>query len=261
MQDALRLALAQIPLVWEDPEANFSHIERVLSIEAHSWDLLILPEMFSTGFTMTPGNLPAEVGERTWEWMKDLSRRTQGAIMGSTVFHTPEGYVNRMLLAQPGSDHMEYYDKRHLFTLAGEHRSYVAGNRRPVFEYKGFRIFPQICYDLRFPVWSRNDLDYDLLIYVANWPVTRIQAWDALLKARAIENMAYSAGINRVGSDQGGYQYPGHSTLVDPLGNATDISEREEILYGSISKKVLLDIRERLRFLNDRDVFRLEDAN
>jgi predicted amidohydrolase len=259
MNSELRIALCQMELSWEDAEQNFRRVEELAEASGESWDILILPEMFSTGFTMKPEILPPRVGEKTLDWMKGFARSSGAAITGSTVYRTADGFVNRLLFVDPNDDEVRIYDKRHLFTLAGEQHHYVPGEELLILDYKGFRICPLICYDLRFPVWSRNVSGYDLLLYVANWPVPRIQAWDVLLRARAIENMAYCAGVNRIGSDEGGHQYSGHSVMVDPLGNVIRQLEGEEIRVFTLEKNILNDLRSRLRFLDDRDHFTLLD--
>jgi len=258
MAEHLRLALCQMELVWEDPESNFRAVEDILDDSGEEWDLLILPEMFSTGYTMNPRNLCDGVGLQTEQWIKDLSRRYGGAVTGSTVYHTENGFTNRLIFADPDLDVQYRYDKRHLFTLAGEHREYVGGREQLLVNFRGWRIFPLICYDLRFPVWSRNTLDYDLLLYVANWPMARISAWDVLLRARAIENMAYCAGVNRIGKDGGGYEYPGHSALIDPLGRVEIMAEGQELVVEKIAKSTLKSLRDKFRFLDDRDRFDLK---
>lgn len=261
MYSELRIALCQMELSWEDAEENFRRVEKLAEASGESWDLLILPEMFSTGFTMKPESLPPRIGEQTLDWMKDFARKSGAAVTGSTVYKTADGFFNRLLFVDPGQPEVLIYDKRHLFTLAGEQHHYRPGKELLLLEYKGFRLCPLICYDLRFPVWSRNVSGYDLLLYVANWPVPRIQAWDLLLRARAIENMAYCVGVNRIGSDEGGHEYSGHSVLIDPLGNVVQQLEGEEIKAFTLKKNTLSDLRTRLRFLDDRDHFRLLDPS
>jgi predicted amidohydrolase len=212
--------------------------------------------MFTTGFTMTPEHINEEEGLRTLVWMQAEAAKKNAAICGSMVFREDGHNYNRLLFVSPGGEHLAY-DKRHTFTLAGEHKVYTAGKSKQLIEYRGFRICPLICYDLRFPVWSRNVEGYDLLLYVANWPAQRVQAWDTLLKARAIENMAYCAGVNRVGTDINGHSYAGHSAVYDALGNSLVYSEEEAILYAGLSLSHIRETREALKFLNDRDAFTL----
>ena len=213
--------------------------------------------MFTTGFTMDPQNIAKEEGDKTVRWMQKEAERKNMALTGSIVFYTDGHYYNRLWFVEPNG-RSSYYDKRHTFTLAGEDRIYNKGEKRVVIDYKGFRICPLICYDLRFPVWARNTENYDLLIYVANWPKPRINAWDALLKARAIENMAYVIGVNRTGTDNTGHNYPGHSTVIDVLGNPLVFSEEETILYATLGKNHISEVREKLKFLEDRDHFSLK---
>ncbi len=256
MQEELQVALIQSSLFWEDPERNrklFSEkiekIERVV-------DLIILPEMFTTGFTMTPENISRDEGTLTLEWLQKTALEKSASIVGSLPFYEDGDYTNRLYFVHADGSN-QHYDKRHTFTLAGEDKVYKAGSERLILNYKGFKICPLICYDLRFPVWARNTEDYDVLIYVANWPKPRTLAWDALLKARAIENMAYCIGVNRVGTDELGYEYSGHSAVYDCLGKQITFTEKEEICYATLHKEHIKTTREKLRFLEDRDAFTL----
>ena len=257
-KEQLKLALVQAELQWENPEANLLSFEKMLGQVSRDTDLIILPEMFSTGFTMTPHNLSPEAGEHALSWMKEQAAHHNAMVLGSLVWPWREGGFSNRLFAVFPTGEFQYYDKRHCFTLAGEDEVYQAGDRHLILEWRGFTLCPLICYDLRFPVWSRNTFDYDLLVYVANWPAPRINAWDALLKARAIENMAYCAGVNRVGEDQNNHRYPGHSALYDPLGEAQlYLEEKPGVLESLISKKEVLENRSKLRFLEDRDRFEI----
>jgi len=181
------------------------------------------------------------------------------AIVGSVVIKENDQYFNRLFFVHPNG-HIETYDKRHLFTLAKENDQYTSGKERLIVLYKGWRICPLICYDLRFPVWSRNTNEYDLLVYVANWPSIRIHAWDTLLKARAIENMSYCIGVNRVGEDENGYEYNGHTAIYNFLGEklSSTIEGKENILQCVVSKNKLRKIRKKLNFLQDQDAFKIE---
>jgi predicted amidohydrolase len=176
--------------------------------------------------------------------------------VASLPFFENGAYYNRLFFVKPDRT-FKCYDKKHTFTLAGEHLKYAAGKERLLISYKGFTICPLICYDLRFPVWARNTDNYDVLLYVANWPKPRIAAWDALLQARAIENMAYCVGVNRVGKDANGHDYTGHSAVYDPLGERLVYSESDTELYVDLNKKVIDNSRTKLRFLEDRDPFTL----
>lgn len=212
--------------------------------------------MFTTAFTMHPQNIDAVEGEKTIAWMQQMAMEKNAALLGSIPFFENEAYTNRLFFVDPDGSY-RYYDKRHTFTLAGEDAVYRAGTEKLIVDYKGFKICPLICYDLRFPVWSRNIENYDILIYVANWPKQRITAWDALLKARAIENMAYTIGVNRVGKDNADNEYSGHSAVYDCLGEQVVFSKEETILYATLSKSDIELTKNKLKFLEDRDEFNL----
>ncbi|WP_086475768.1 amidohydrolase [Arenibacter amylolyticus] len=258
MSKELHIALVQCPLVWENPQANRDSLEKTIQTLSKEVDLIVLPEMFTTGFTMSPANIPLEEGQRTLAWMKAMASQNNAALVGSIVFGDTGNYYNRLWFVESDGTTASY-DKRHTFTLAGEDKVYASGRRKLLINYRGFRICPLICYDLRFPVWARNTEAYDVLIYVANWPEKRIAAWDTLLKARAIENMAYVIGVNRVGADPSGIQYVGHSAVYDVLGNSLAYSEVETVLYATLSKKHIEEHRQRFLFLEDRDQFTLEE--
>ncbi|MBQ4913136.1 amidohydrolase [Maribacter sp. MMG018] len=257
MNDKLNIALLQSSLVWEDPETNRRQFSKKLNLVSNDTDLAILPEMFTSGFTMSPENLGKGESEKTVDWMVNEAINRNMALVGSVVFYENDKYYNRLLFVKPNGE-VSSYNKRHTFTLAGEHKKYTSGKSIEIIEYKGFKINPLICYDLRFPVWSRNTDDYDILVYVANWPKPRITAWDALLKARAIENMAYCVGVNRIGKDEKGLEYDGHSAVYDPLGEKQAFSDKEEIIETTISKAYVDEVRSKLRFLEDRDDFNLK---
>lgn len=257
MKEKLEIALVQTSLIWEDPESNRKKFDEKLGSISQNIDLIVLPEMFTTGFTMSPKSIDVSEGQKTLNWMQQKAKEKEAALMGSIVFFEDSTFANRLFLVEPNGK-ISTYDKRHTFTLAGEGKIYKAGTEKLIVDYKGFKICPMICYDLRFPVWARNTEDYDALIYVANWPKPRITAWDVLLQARAIENMAYCIGVNRVGADEMGHQYSGHSGVYDCLGEQIAFSCQEEIVYASLSKEHLIAIRKKLKFLEDRDVFTLE---
>ena len=221
MQD-LTLTLVQDTLAWEDPQANRAHFEKVLTDLPGRQDLILLPEMFSTGFTMNPASVAEKSDGPTFRWMQQQAQKTNSVLCGSLVIEEEGRYYNRLFWVHPDGSHQKY-DKRHLFRMAGEHKCYSDGKKKIFPEIKGWKILPLICYDLRFPVWSRNCFknnayDYDLLIYVANWPSVRVHAWSKLLLARALENISYVAGVNRVGHDGQGIEYNGESALVSPKG-------------------------------------------
>lgn len=251
----MKIALIQIPLVWEDPKSNRAYIEQKINTLEADTDLVVLPEMFTTGFTMQPERVAETMQGETIVWMQSLAKAKNCAITGSLVIIEEGNYYNRLLFVFLSGE-IHYYNKRHLFTLAGEDKSYTKGSQKLIIEYRGWKICPLICYDLRFPVFARNVEQYDLLLYVANWPTIRIQAWDTLLKARAVENMSYTIGVNRVGKDEKDYDYSGHSQVVDFLGNyAIAPQETEGIFYAQLNKEALLKTRTKLGFLNDQDTF------
>lgn len=252
----LKTALVQAGLLWEDPERNREKFDGIFQDMAPDTDLVILPEMFTSGFTMHPERVYELQDGETVNWMIASAKKYDLAIAGSVVIRDQGHFRNRFLFVHPDGK-VDHYDKRHAFTYAGEHKEYVSGNDRVVIQYRGWKIFPQVCYDLRFPVFSRNDLNYDLLVYVANWPVMRIDAWDTLLKARAIENMAYCIGVNRIGKDGNDYDYPGHSAAYDVLGRPLVYTEKEEVVYAVLQKEPLAKLRDKLGFLKDRDRFDL----
>ena len=258
MKSKLQLTALQIPLFWESPLKNRAYIERKFQSIKASTDLVLLPEMFTTGFTMTPETIAEPMGGPSMQWMQTWAIKLNAAIGGSLVIYEEGYYYNRFVIVTPSGDVM-HYDKRHTFTLAGEHKTFRAGSNEGIFEYEGWKICLRICYDLRFPVWSRNTQDYDVLFYVANWPKPRIHAWDTLLQARAIENLSYVVGVNRIGEDEKGHLYPGHSAVYDPLGNSVSgkISAVETLVTAELDYLELQAHRKRLRFLEDRDDFDL----
>ena len=253
----MKLALLQSAIYWENTKANLEQFSNTIDSIGQAVDLIILPEMFSTGFTMTPHKVAQRMNGETVSWMKKEAFDRQLAICGSVVISENGNYFNRLLFVSPDGQ-IKHYDKRHLFTLAGEEKNYTRGEQRLVIEYKGFKLCPLVCYDLRFPVFSRNTEDYDVLIYVANWPEPRITAWDALLKARAIENMSYVIGVNRIGQDDNSNHYNGHSQVLDCFGNYL-IAPRESagVFIIELDKNQLLTARRQFGFLNDRDDFRV----
>lgn len=256
MSQELNIALIQSTLVWENPEQNRNNFSNKIDSISLDVDVIILPEMFTTGFTMSPENINTDEGQITLDWMKKISKEKNAALVGSLPFYENDNYTNRLFFIEPSGNYHQY-DKRHTFTLAGEDKVYKAGSKRVLVEYKGFRIYPLICYDLRFPVWARNTRDYDVLIYVANWPKPRVTAWNVLLKARAIENMTYCIGVNRIGTDEAGHEYSGHSAVYDTLGEQLAFSDKEAIIYATISKEHINLTRNKLKFLEDRDEFNL----
>ncbi len=255
MAKELKIALLQTTLIWEDPEQNRINFSKKIDGISSDVDLIVLPEMFTTGFTMHPDNIGEEEGKKTLNWMRQIATDKNTAITGSIPYKENGSYSNRLFFVEP--NRISHYDKRHTFTLAGEDKVYRAGNEKLIVNYRGFKICPLVCYDLRFPVWARNNEDYDVLLYVANWPKPRISAWDVLLKARAIENMAYCIGVNRIGNDEAGHQYSGHSAIYDVLGDQVRFSDEETVIYATLYKDHIIENRNKLRFLEDRDRFNL----
>lgn len=254
----MKTALIQVPLVWEKPKSNRTYIEQKINAINQNVDLIVLPEMFSTGFTMNPKVVAETMEGETVLWLQSLAKAKNCAITGSVVIVENGKYYNRLLFVLP-SGQIQYYDKSHLFTLAGEDAIYTPGSQKIVVDYRGWKICPLVCYDLRFPAFSRNVENYDLLIYVASWPKPRINAWDVLLKARAIENMSYTIGVNRLGSDGSNLDYIGHSQVIDYLGDyLVAPQETEGIFYAQLDKEAQNLTRKKLGFLNDQDDFELK---
>lgn len=252
----MRIALIQAPLQWEDAEANRLYFESVIS-GLDQVDLVVLPEMFTTGFTMNPSDVAETMDGKTMKWITRLSQQFKTAITGSFAVMDNGNYWNRLVFVYPDGS-FETYDKRHLFSLAKEGDFYAPGQQRLIVTYQGWRICPLVCYDLRFPVFSRNNENIDLYLYVASWPEKRIFAWDALLRARAIENMAYVVAVNRVGFDHSNFEYVGHSQAIDYMGKYLVPPFEEEAV-----KMVHLDYNkknqavQKLGFLNDQDLFQI----
>jgi omega-amidase len=253
----MKVALIQSALVWENLEANRTYFEEIINSITEEVNLIVLPEMFTTGFTMNPSTVAETMEGKTVVWMQSLAKAKNAAITGSVVIEENSNFYNRMLFVFP-SGKIEHYDKRHLFTLAGEDKVYSRGIQKLIVDYLGWKICPFVCYDLRFPVFSRNVENYDLLIYVASWPKTRIKAWDSLLAARAIENMSYTIGVNRIGEDKNGYTYVGHSQVVDFLGEyILEPKELDGIFFVELNKEKMIETRSKLDFLSDIDAFEI----
>ncbi|WP_432672276.1 amidohydrolase [Flavobacterium sp. SM2513] len=253
----MKIALIQTHLIWENALENRSHLAQKITGFMEGVDLIVLPEMFSTGFTMHPKNVAETMQGETIAWLQHLAKAKDCAITGSLVIEEEGNYYNRLVFVFPDGT-IQKYDKRHLFSLANEQKEFTAGSERLVVDYKGWKICPLICYDLRFPVYSRNNGDYDVLIYVANWPNARANAWNSLLKARAIENMSYTIGINRIGKDENDNAYSGDSQIVDCLGNFTlEPQQGDEVFIVELDKKNQDRNRKKFGFLNDADAFEL----
>ncbi|MCH6235540.1 amidohydrolase [Cognataquiflexum rubidum] len=260
---SLKIALVQTDLYWKDKTANMAMLEERLMNLASDVDMVILPEMFTTGFTMDAKEVAEPMNFTTTKWMKQMAAQTQALVTGSIVIEEKGNYYNRLLWVSPDGK-VDFYDKRHLFRMAGEDARYDMGKERKVFEWKGWKIMPQICYDLRFPVWTRNrvqdgKLEYDLLFYVASWPSPRISAWDILLKARAVENLSYSIGVNRIGQDGNDIPYSGHSAAYNFKGETLGFSvSKEEILFIDLDLNSLAEYREKFPAWLDVDGFDLQ---
>ena len=256
----LKTTVIQSNIVWHNAVENRKVFFEKIGSVSNDTDIIILPEMFTTGFTMQPEVVAEEMQGPTTKWMQQVAFKKNAAICGSVVILENNRYYNRFLFVYPSGE-IDYYDKKHLFTLAGEHEVYIGGLQKKIINYKGWKICPLICYDLRFPVWSRNVENYDVLIYVANWPKPRINAWDTLLKARAIENMCYTIGVNRVGTDANNLKYNGHSAVFNSLGekilSSAENKEHTETLI--LSKNYLDETRRKLNFLKDRDNFEIKN--
>lgn len=256
----LKFTLIQPDIVWEDKAANLSQYEDYISKVDEPLEVVVLPEMFSTGFSMAPEKLAETMDGSAVQWMKDIAKKYRCILTGSLIIEEHGNYYNRMLWVQPDGK-TGHYDKRHLFGYAKEDEHYSAGQKRLIVSVKGFKICLQVCYDLRFPVWARNrDEEYDVLLYVANWPERRSMPWKALLQARAIENMSYVIGVNRVGEDGNGINHSGDSSVFDPLGNLVWQHSGTPACHTlSINKQAVLDARKQFSFLKDADKFMILD--
>ena len=251
----MEIVIVQHDITWASPDTNRQHLEEVLA-RAPQADLFVLAEMWPTGFAAEPKDV-AEQDGASLEWMKCMARKHDAAIAGSIATEEDGKYYNRLYFVKPDGN-VEYYDKHHLFSYAGEDKRYTCGNRRVVVEWRGVRFMLAVCYDLRFPVWSRNRDDYDALLYVASWPSSRIEAWSTLLKARAIENQSYVIGVNRVGKDPN-CEYAGASALIDPYGHpiAECDNNKECLAKATLDMEALQAFRKKFPVLRDRDEFKL----
>lgn len=254
----MKIALLQQDLIWENPKQNRMNFEQKINTIKEEVNLIVLPEMYTTGFSMNAKSVAETMHGETITWMREMATNKNAAITGSLIIEENNNYFNRLVFVFPSGE-IQFYNKRHLFTLANEDQFYTKGNSRLIINYMGFKICPLVCYDLRFPVFSRNTEDFDILIYVANWPEIRVQAWDVLLKARAIENVCYTVGVNRTGLDANQYKHCGHSQVNDYLGNAVIEPQTEEgVFITTLDKEALLETRKKLAFLNDQDDFSIQ---
>ena len=255
--EMLNCLLIQSQLFWADATANRQQLEGIARRQGAECDLIVFPETFTSGFLGDAEAEPETMEGATVAWMRALASELDAVICGSAAITTDSGRVNRFLWVEPDGN-LQFYDKKHLFSFAGEDKKYLAGNERKVFHYRGWRICPQICYDLRFPAWCRNRDDYDVLLFVANWPEPRTPAWTALLNARAIENQCYVIGVNRSGADPRGFEYAGGSAVYDPLGNKIqDLGVNACSKTATIEMDTIIKIRNQLPFQLDADDFRL----
>ena len=253
----MNVALIQTDIIWENPSENRKNLEEKIKALNESIDLIVFPEMFTSGFTMHPNLVAETMNGVPVLWLKNIAKTKNCAITGSLVIVENGNLYNRMVFVFPNGE-IQHYDKKHLFTLAGEDKIYTSGKEKVIVNYKDFKICLQVCYDLRFPVFSRNTENYDLLIYVASWPKVRTNAWDILLKARAVENVSYVIGVNRIGTDNNNFEYIGHSQIIDELGNfILKPTENEGVFIADFDKNKMLETRNKLNFLDDRDYFDL----
>lgn len=251
----MKTALIQANIIWENPSENRRILEEIIIAIIEAIDLIILPEMFTSGFTMHPNLVAETMDGSTISWLKNIAKAKNCAITGSLIITENGNFYNRMVFVFPNGE-IQHYDKKHLFTLAGEDKVYTSGNEKVIVNYNHWKICLQVCYDLRFPVFSRNTENYDVLIYVASWPKVRTNAWDILLKARAVENLSYVIGVNRIGTDNNDFEYIGHSQIIDELGNfIIEPTENEGVFIATLDKNKMLETRNKLNFLNDRDAF------
>jgi len=259
MTNDLLVTLVQTDLFWENPEKNKDSLQRKLAALTEQTDLILLPEMFTSGFSMNAQKLAEEPAGPALEWMQKTAAALSVNIMGSWIVNSGGKYYNRLYSVSPDGS-FSFYDKRHLFRMAGEDKVFSNDNKILTVEINGWKVRPLICYDLRFPVWSRcRKNDYDLLVYLANWPKRRIGHWKILLQARAVENQAYAAGVNRIGNDDNGIEYPGCSMIFDPLGlTAADLRSREEIKTVRLSRAALDSFRSKFPVWKDADDFEIK---
>lgn len=265
MKAFLKITALQSDLVWEDINANLDRFENVIKGLSGKSDLIVLPEMFSTGFSMNPLAFAEKPDGKTMRWMQSMAKTTGSVITGSIIIEEEGKYFNRLIWMRPNGNY-DTYDKRHLFSIAGENKIYTAGSKKLIVDLKGWKVCPMICYDLRFPVWCKNnyisnEFEYDLLIFVANWPQVRRKAWKTLLAARAIENMSYLVGVNRSGMDGNNVSHSGDTRIIDPRGNIICKSDsgEESVCETTLDAALLKTFRDQFAVGNDWDQFRIID--
>ena len=259
MNDILKVAMIQADILWEDSGSNLERYRHMLDEMSVHPDLIIFPEMFTTGFSVNPQQNAEQMAGKSVSWLVHMARDINSMMAGSLIIEENKCFYNRFVLVKPGGE-IRYYDKRHLFRMGHEESHYQPGAKREVIASGGWRICPQICYDLRFPVWSRNQEDYEVLIYVANWPEPRRDVWKTLLRARAIENLSYCIGVNRVGKDGRGIYYAGESMIVDGRGQILNrvIADTEDVIVSELSLSELMALRNDFPAYKDADRFQLE---
>jgi predicted amidohydrolase len=257
----IKISLVQAQLAWADKDTNLSYFSRELDQLKGKTDLVLLPEMFATGFITDPSKISEKMDGKVLEWMKQTSATLDSVVAGSVVVEVGSTYFNRLIWMRPDGTY-DFYDKRHLFRMGEEHTRFTAGNKPVIVDIKGWKVMLQICYDLRFPVWSKNryineKYEYDILVYLANWPAARKNAWQTLLPARAIENQSYCIGVNRVGDDGNGNAHDGGSVIIDFKGNLiTGCADKEsEIITHKIEYEPLKHFREQFKVALDWDAF------
>ena len=258
MKEDLKLSILQFDLIWEDASANLQAIDSLVVGKLDHTDVLVLPEMFTTGFTMSPSGVAETMDGESVGWMKRRAREWNIVLAGSLVIKENKQNSNRFLWVTPNGD-IQYYDKKHLFRMGEENQHYSAGKKKLITRLSEWRFRPLICYDLRFPVWSRNKSDYDVLLYVANWPASRRHVWKSLLLARALENQAYVVGVNRIGKDGNGISYHGDSMIIDPRGNVISKTQPDTESFETVSLSLneLKAFRDKFPVSMDADEFQL----
>jgi predicted amidohydrolase len=259
-KETIKITLAQTPLYWESVQRNIDlFTDRLGALRKGSTDLVVLPEMFNTGFTMHADEVAENMKGDTIRWMKEMAVSKECVISGSIIIRDRGRFYNRFLWIDPKGN-VQHYDKRHLFAMAGENKVFTPGKKRVIVSLHGWRVLLQVCYDLRFPVWSRNRKDYDVAIYTANWPEMRRYAWKQLLVARSIENQSFTVGVNRTGKDGNKIGYKGDSTIVDPMGHHVEPHKRSDggLITYLLDHNRIIATRTALPFLKDADDFRIK---
>lgn len=256
----LKITLIQSILYWENIDANLKMFSNKIEVISDT-DVIVLPEMFTTGFSMNSEKLAESMNGKTVKWMQLVANNKNAVVCGSTIIQENNRYYNRFIWMQPNGE-FQTYDKKHLFRMAGEQNHFTTGTSKTIIKYKGWKICPLVCYDLRFPVWSRRveneSEDYDVLLYVANWPAKRSHAWKSLLPARAIENQSYVIGVNRVGVDDNNLEYSGDSVVLNPIGECLVECKENDTQTIILSGSVYLNFRKELPFNKDADKFDLK---